>query len=208
MRRKIVVVDDERAVREEVERRIREKIPFAFLRMDITNFKSFNDSHGIERGERVLRETAEILMESLALNGDGEGFMGHGGGADFVAMTSPAEAPYLAQRIVIRFDARAPGFYGRSAGRRGPRERRPAISLCIGVASTQDRVLDHYAKVARIASEMKDFCRSTMGHRLSRFAFDRRRETARVIRPRGRDTAANRRERRRAYDQFGAGFGG
>lgn len=172
-------------IEEEVARRIHGNIPFAFLRIGINHFKSYNDAHGLARGARVIRTTAEILMESLQGAGGRDWFVGHIGGDDFVVVTAPTRAPHVAQRIASRFDRRAGGFYkasdgspgcARAGNRHGRRECRPALSLSIGIVTSERRKLDHYAKVVRIASEMKAYCRSLPGERLSRFAFDRRRE--------------------------------
>lgn len=171
------------AIEEEVNRRIRESIPFAFLYADINHFKSYNDAYGFAQGDLLIEATAEILMESLRSEGGKEWFAGHIGGDDFVVITEPDFAPGAAQAIASRFDQRAAGFYcalDRSRGcveaknRHGRLERFPLVSLSIGIVTSQRRTLDHYAKVVQIASEMKAYCKSNPGHRLSRFAFDRR----------------------------------
>ena len=173
------------AIEAEVNRLIAAAAPFAFLYVDINCFKAYNDVYGYERGDRVIRETAEILMESFHSDGGRAGFVGHIGGDDFVVITNPDAAPYLAARIAAEFDKRAPGFYRASDRRHGSihvknREGRwqhfPFISLSMGIVTTQHRVLDHYAKVVQVASEMKTYCKSNPNHRLSRFAFDRRQE--------------------------------
>ncbi len=171
-------------IEEEVNRRIRERSPFAFLYIDINHFKSYNDAYGFERGDRVIRETAEMLLGILDSGELGEGFIGHVGGDDFVAITDPIAAPHLAQRVVSRFDDTVPRFYNssdRSSGfvrtkdRQGQWRENPLISLSIGIVSSERGTLDHYAKVVEIASEMKAYCKSNPINRLSRFAFDRRR---------------------------------
>ena len=173
------------SIEEETHRRIREKIPFAFLYVDINSFKPYNDSYGFAAGDRVIRETADILLESLRTEADGSSFVGHIGGDDFVVITEPGRAPHVAQHIVSRFDRKAPAFYDAADSARGfieaenrqaVRQRFPVISLSIGIVTSEQRVLDHYAKVVQLASEMKAFCKADTEHRLSRFAFDRRRD--------------------------------
>jgi GGDEF domain-containing protein len=109
--------------------------------------------------------------------------VGHIGGDDFIAISDPSCAPDLAQRIVSRFDAQAESFYNscdrvighiQTQDRKGDWNTFPLISLSIGIATTENRTLDHYAKVVQIASEMKAYCKSSGEHKLSRFAFDRR----------------------------------
>ena len=174
------------SIEEETNRRIQEGTPFAFLYADINCFKPYNDAYGFAAGDRVIRATADILLDSLAAEADGAGFVGHIGGDDFVVMTEPGRAPHVAQSIVSRFDRAAAGFYSavdRARGfieaenRQAVRERFPVISLSIGIVTSEQRVLDHYAKVVQLASQMKAFCKADTGHRLSRFAFDRRRDS-------------------------------
>jgi diguanylate cyclase (GGDEF)-like protein len=171
------------AIEEEVNRRIRENVPFAFLYVDINHFKSYNDAYGFAQGDNVLHAMAEMLRESLRSDGGRDWFAGHVGGDDFVMIVDPAQAANVAQRLASLFDERAPSFYPapdrargyiESENRQGHLERFPLVSLSIGIVSSQQRVLDHYAKVVQIASEMKSYCKSQSEHRLSRFAFDRR----------------------------------
>ena len=172
-------------IEEETSRRIRDGIPFAFLYIDINNFKPYNDTYGFAAGDRVIRETADMLLESLRSEGGGGGFVGHIGGDDFVVITEPDRAAHVAQNIVSQFDRKVSDFYKGSdnsrgfietENRAGVRQRFSAISLSIGIVSSDQRVLDHYAKAVQIASEMKAFCKGDTGHRLSRFAFDRRQD--------------------------------
>ncbi len=170
------------SIEEEVNRRIRDGVAFAFLYVDINHFKPYNDAHGFAKGDGVLRKTGDILEKSL--EADTAGFVGHIGGDDFVVIAEPDQAPHVAQRIVSRFDEMTPAFYESSdqsrgfieaENRQGLRQRFPIISLSIGIVTSEQRVLDHYTKVVQLASEMKAFCKADTEHRLSRFAFDRRR---------------------------------
>lgn len=173
------------SIEEEVNRKIHAGIPFAFLYVDINHFKPYNDIYGFAAGDRLIRETARILLESLESAGGADGLLGHIGGDDFVVITDPRRAPHVAQNIVSQFDRKVPDFYKASdnscgfieiENRQGLRQRFPMISLSIGIVTSEQRVLNHYAKVVQIASEMKAFCKADTKARLSRFAFDRRRD--------------------------------
>lgn len=173
------------ALEAEVTRRIRAGEPFAFLYADIDRFKSFNDAYGFAEGDRLIQSTGSILSESVQeLCGD-QGFAGHIGGDDFAAVTPPTNAPALAQRLAIAFDARAPLFYCPEDRRRGfveTRDRQGAlrrhaiVTLRMGIATTERRRLNCYAEVAQIASELKAWLKNGPARRVSRFAFDRRRD--------------------------------
>ncbi len=173
------------SIEEEINRRIHDGIPFAFLYIDINNFKPYNDSYGFAAGDRVIRETADILLESVGEQAGGACFVGHIGGDDFVVITEPGRAAHAAQHIVSQFDRKAPGFYAaadkargyiEAENRQGLRRRFPLISLSIGIVTSRQRILNHYAKVVQLASEMKAFCKADRGGHLSRFAFDRRQD--------------------------------
>lgn len=149
------------AIEAEVSRRLQGGEPFAFFYIDIDRFKAFNDACGFAEGDRLILKTAGLIRESL-----GDGFVGHVGGDDFVALCGLEEAPHAAQRLARLFDECAPDF-SRSA--RGPRP-----TLSIGVATTERRAFASYAEVAAVASELKAYLKSETSRTLSRFAFDRR----------------------------------
>lgn len=149
-----------RALQEEVERRIAEAAAFALFHADIDRFKAFNDACGFAAGDRVLRETAELLSEAA-----GGHYPAHIGGDDFALVCAACEAPYVAQRLVTLFDERAPRF---------TRWRRvPPLTLSVGIAATTRRSFSSYHQAAAAASEMKAYLKARPAT-LSRFAFDRR----------------------------------
>ncbi len=49
----------------EVERAIRSGSPFGMLLIDVDKFKSFNDTHGHQAGDRVLQTVARVLDENV-----------------------------------------------------------------------------------------------------------------------------------------------
>jgi len=172
------------SIEAEVNRRIAGKLPFAFLYADIDNFKAYNDYYGFAEGDKVIRATAQALAESIRAGKAADAFLGHVGGDDFVMVTDIATAPHLAQHAVSLFDRKAVTFYDpadlsrgyiETADRQGRQKRFPLLTLSIGVVTTQNRTLDHYAKVVALATEMKAYCKFTTD-KLSRFAFDRRQD--------------------------------
>ena len=173
------------AIEAEVERRIKARAPFAFLYADIDHFKPYNDTYGFARGDEAIRGTAEVLRESLRTVEAKEAFLGHVGGDDFVMVSEPASAPHLAQRAVSLFDQKAVTFYDaedlsrgyiEAADRQGVRRSFPLLTLSLGVVTTEHRRLYHYGRVVSLAAEMKAYCKSLPAEKLSRFAFDRRRD--------------------------------
>ena len=75
-------------IQEEIERQVREARPFAVLYCDLDNFKTYNDQKGFVRGDRLIQATARIIQDAIVEFDPGEGFVGHVGGDDFVAVVA------------------------------------------------------------------------------------------------------------------------
>jgi len=75
----------------EIERRISTNRKFALCYIDLTNFKSFNDRYGFERGDKVIQASANILVQSVHEQGTPSDFIGHIGGDDFVVVTDDGD---------------------------------------------------------------------------------------------------------------------
>src|ERR687892_138850 len=83
-------------IQEEIERQVREHHPFAVLYLDLDNFKTYNDKYGFVRGDRLIQGTARMLQDAVMAN-DTDGFIGHVGGDDFVAVVEPDVAEDVAK---------------------------------------------------------------------------------------------------------------
>lgn len=144
---------------------------FAFLHIDLDNFKAFNDRYGYVRGDLVIADTAQILHREVEAQGV-SAVLGHIGGDDFGIVTTIEQARRLADAIAAAFDAFSPSFYDASE-----RERRaitietrdgrtldvPLMSVSIGVASwAVDRPRSTTA-VADAAAEMKSVAKRHLG---------------------------------------------
>jgi diguanylate cyclase (GGDEF)-like protein len=168
----------ELSVRLEAER------PLALLYVDLDQFKPFNDHYGFLRGDEAIRALADLLREVARDLGDGQTFVGHVGGDDFVMILRPDQAEEVAARVCHRFDDLAPTLYDpedRLLGsievpdRRGVPQRYPLLSLSIGIATTERRDFVHQGEVVTVATEMKRYAKSH-GNGRSTFAVDRRRD--------------------------------
>jgi diguanylate cyclase (GGDEF)-like protein len=167
-------------VQEEIENRVAAGEDFALLLVDVDRFKAFNDHYGFPRGDTVIQELAKMMQEVVEDLGGGEGFVGHLGGDDFVVVVGSSAAALVADTIVQRFDTAALGYYEQEdldrgwievLNRRGEPQRYERISVSIGVASTQRRAFAHFAEAMAVATEMKNFTKTTPG---SSWAIDRR----------------------------------
>jgi diguanylate cyclase (GGDEF)-like protein len=167
-------------IEEEIESRVQNQQPFAILYADLDHFKAYNDHYGFMRGDQVIQFTARIAQEAALALSDGEAFVGHVGGDDFVIVCPPGAAESISQALVDRFDAESPALYDdedRERGyvevtnRRGEMQRFPLLSISIGVATSELRAFAHYAEAVAVATEMKSFTKTSAG---SSWAVDRR----------------------------------
>ena len=81
----------------------RSKLEFAFILLDVDNFKNFNDSHGHECGDEVLKVLSDILLD-VKRKPD---HVGRWGGEEFLVVlpeTNLAQASLAANRIRRRVE--------------------------------------------------------------------------------------------------------
>jgi diguanylate cyclase (GGDEF)-like protein len=167
-------------IQEEIERQVREGRPFAVLYCDLDNFKTYNDQKGFVRGDRLIQATARIIQDAVVEADGSEGFVGHVGGDDFVAVVDPEVAEQVALGICQRFDANRLEFYEaedldrgfvRMEDRKGVMQDIPLVGVSIGIASSSRRAFAHYGEAVAVATEMKQFAKREGG---SSYAIDRR----------------------------------
>ncbi|MGZ8612279.1 MAG: GGDEF domain-containing response regulator [Actinomycetota bacterium] len=167
-------------IQEEIERMVREDRPFAVLYADLDNFKAYNDQKGFVRGDRLIQATARIIQDAVVEFSGSEGFVGHVGGDDFVAVVPPEIAEDVAKRIVERFDGEIGNFYDQEdldrgyvevEDRKGIMQKLPLAGVSVGIATSQIRRFAHYGEAVSVATEMKQFAKRDTG---SSYAVDRR----------------------------------
>ena len=167
-------------IQEEIERMVREDRPFAVLYSDLDNFKAYNDQKGFVRGDRLIQAAARIIQDAVAEYAGSDGFVGHVGGDDFVAVVPPDFAEDVSKRIVERFDAGIEDFYEREdvergfvevEDRKGVMQKLPLVGVSVGIATTQIRKFAHYGEAVAVATEMKQFAKRDPR---SSYAVDRR----------------------------------
>ena len=167
-------------IQEEIERMVREDRPFAVLYADLDNFKAYNDQKGFVRGDRLIQATARIIQDAVVEFAGSDGFVGHVGGDDFVAVVAPEIAEDVAKRIVERFDEEVDGFYEPEdlergyvevEDRKGVLQKLPLAGISVGIATSNVRRFAHYGEAVAVATEMKQFAKRDLR---SSYAVDRR----------------------------------
>ncbi len=164
--------------------RIRENKTFAFMYIDIDNFKAYNDSYGYIEGDKAIKQTARIIKD-LYEKYQHDYFFGHIGGDDFVIICSVNDCEKIADEIAFEFDKQVRELYRdedlekgfiESADREGNIKRFPLMRLSIAIVTNEKRNISHYAKIIDIAFEIKKFLKSFKDRKGSLFLKDRRKD--------------------------------
>ncbi|MDD3717916.1 MAG: response regulator [Actinomycetota bacterium] len=164
----------------ETKRRISRNLLFATLYIDMDNFKPFNDIYGFPTGDKAIRMLASIVDDAVKKAGNLDDFIGHGGGDDFVVITSPEKASAIAESVITDFDEQISSLYQEEDLRRGysiyiDRLGRdnyiPIMTLSIGIASNYRRRITTHWEVGEIAKETLNYAKSIPG---STYFVDRR----------------------------------
>jgi diguanylate cyclase (GGDEF)-like protein len=157
------------SVLKELELRIKSAHPFAVSYLDLNRFKEFNDYYGFERGDRVISQTASIIINSLEKYGTPADFLGHIGGDDFIFVTTPDCIEDVCTEIVQNFERIVPSFYNEEdlnrgyiivKNRAGELCRIPLLTLSIGIVSNEYRPLDHIGQIIEISTELKNYAKT------------------------------------------------
>jgi PleD family two-component response regulator len=181
-------------IEKELSRRIERSEPFAFLYIDIDNFKAYNDYYGYQKGDQSILFLADIITEAVnTLGGPGD-FVGHIGGDDFIVITSIDRAEFLGKRVIEEFDRGSLVLMNEEDIRRGYLEIRnrlgeirrvPLMSVTIALVLDEGGRIRHYAQVSDIASELKKFGKGMAGSVVVR---ERRKEQQEAPEPAGADS--------------------
>lgn len=170
-----------RAIDRALDRTLGSGRPFAFMYIDLDNFKAYNDRYGISRGSEVIKMTGSLVSSAVAARGNRDDFTGHVGGDDFVAITSPDKAEGIASEIIRTFDEKIPECYNvedlengyiTAVDRKGVETRFPVMTISIAIAHNMYREIDNAVEVGQIAAEIKKYAKDLDG---SVYVFDRRR---------------------------------
>ena len=157
------------AIEQDIQGRLDRNEPMALCVMDIDNFKSVNDRYGYTRGNEVIIETARIVDQATKKHGTPSDFVGHIGGDDFVAVTSPVCMNLVCDEIIAQFDRMAPQFYsdqdrqnGYISGksRQGVEMRFPLMTISIAIVTNLQRMFRSPLEMSAVAIELKEYAKT------------------------------------------------
>ena len=169
-------------IRREINLRLYQNHIFAVLYVDLDNFKPFNDAFGFSVGDQLLGFLAKTLKASINRWDEGEGFLGHVGGDDFVLVCRAGQVACLCETIIREFDDGIKQFHDNATFERGyyiSRDRKgrpdhyPLLSVSIAALTTENRRFNSYGHLVSVASEIKKKVKSMPG---SSYLIDRRAE--------------------------------
>ena len=99
-------------------------------------------------------------------------FIGHIGGDDFVMITSPSRAEFMAKYIIDEFDkgamlllneADVKRGYLEVRDRQGELKRIPVMSVTMALVISTDNNIEHFAQISDIATSLKEYGKRIKG---------------------------------------------
>ncbi|HSE40696.1 MAG TPA: response regulator, partial [Acidobacteriota bacterium] len=152
------------AIEKEINRLLSLQKKFALCYLDVDHLKSYNDTYGYAKADGVVRQTGDIIRDTILRSGNPGDFAGHVAGDDFIFITSPEKADELCGQIIAQFDAIIPFYYRREDRERGYIENEdrygewrkfPLMSISIACLTNEERDLTDHIQIATLAAEYK-----------------------------------------------------
>ncbi len=169
-----------KSIGNKLDERVESGEKFAFMYVDLDDFKAYNDFYGFNSGSEVIKMTGQLLRRAIDDKGNDKDFLGHVGGDDFIILTSIDKAEDVAREIVRLFDEEIPSYYQPedlekgyivSVDRRGYVMKFPVMTISISIVHNEYRQLADAAQIGRVAAELKKYAKDLEG---SVYVFDRR----------------------------------
>ena len=168
-------------IQAEMKKRLLNNEGFVMLYLDLDNFKAYNDVYGFLNGDEIIKFTAKTIVNNVEGLTEGEGFVGHIGGDDFVAIVSIDEDyEKICQNIIAEFDNGVSKFFNDEdlekgylevPNRRGIIEEFPLTSISIGVVVADQNRFANVLEIGEVGAQVKHLAKTTIG---SAYSIDRR----------------------------------
>jgi CheY-like chemotaxis protein len=154
---------------------------FALMYFDLDEFKAYNDYCGFPWGDRVIQLMGEIVERVVRQDGNPSDFVGHVGGDDFLAISTPERVLPICEHTVEEFDSAVDGLWSQSGftggfmaqDRTGTLRHFGPPTLSIGVVTNEHRHFGSYLSLGQVAAQVKKAAKLKQG---SGFFIDRRRD--------------------------------
>jgi len=168
-------------IQAEMKKRLLNKDEFVMLYLDLDNFKAYNDVYGFLNGDEIIKYTARTIVRNVEGLTCGDGFVGHIGGDDFVAIVSANDNyEYICQNILAEFDKDVVRYFNEAdvekgylevENRKGIVEEFPLTSLSIGVVVADKGRFHNVLEIGEVGAQVKHLAKTTPG---SAYSIDRR----------------------------------
>ena len=164
----------------ELKKRILNKEEFSVLYLDLDNFKAYNDVYGFLKGDEIIKYTADTIVKCIHENIEGDCFVGHIGGDDFIAIIPTLNSEKICENIIANFDSKVTNFYNEVdiekgyievPNRKGVMEQFPLTSISIGVVEADKNRFSNMLEIGEIGAQVKHSAKTISG---SSYAIDRR----------------------------------
>lgn len=140
---------------------------YSLIYFDLDHFKSYNDTYGFNKGDKILMYLTDILKRHIC---GVEDFLGHIGGDDFVAILPHYEVAKICQKIIDDFDANIVSFYEledlayvQVANRAGELEPLTCTSLSIAVITNEYQYFESVEQLSNAVTHIKKQCKKIVG---------------------------------------------
>jgi diguanylate cyclase (GGDEF)-like protein len=140
---------------------------YSLIYFDLDHFKTYNDTYGFNRGDKILLYLTDILNRNIT---GIEDFLGHIGGDDFVAILPHYEVASICKTIIEEFDAQIIDFYEledllqlQVPNRVGKLERFTCTSLSIAVVTNEYQQYTTVNQLSDAVTRLKKECKKIYG---------------------------------------------
>ena len=153
----------------EISERLRSGEKFSMIFIDLDNFQAYNRRYSYQKGDEVIKSTANLLTGVLEAHPHVRNYLGHRGSDDFVILTTDRFSDAIGEKIVEGFDEMIGGFYEVQDLARGyvvvtDRNRSeikvPITTISAVIISSAKRKLEHPVQVYEIADELLEYAKS------------------------------------------------
>src|SRR5262249_2521903 len=159
-------------IEKEISRVLSQQKRFALCYLDLDNLKAFNDVYGYAKADGVVKQTGDLIRETVQKLGEPGDFVGHIAGDDFVIITQPELADRICLNIIQRFDQIIPYFYKKQDREKGfieAEDRYGAwrqfriMSISIACLTNEDQRFGDHVQIATLAAELKRSAKAIPG---------------------------------------------
>ena len=157
-------------IQAEMKKRLHNNEIFAIIYVDLDNFKAYNDVYGFSNGDEIIKLTAQIMVKSIHQMENG--FVGHIGGDDFVAIIGQTDYDRICQEIILEFDSKVEGFYTKSdflqgfveiENRRGVVEQFPIMTISVAVVEVEPNIFKSTLEIGEVGAQVKHRAKTILG---------------------------------------------